>query len=262
MNENRNSISKELGDILKQFIDRTSEELYSEKYVGKVVDNNDPDKNGRCKIRVYGVYGNDIIDDDLPWALPEFGFIGSELGSFIVPPNDALVYVRFTNGDIYNPVYTTKVLKQGKLPSDKDEDYPNTLVFFELDNGDKFTINRETGKTIYEQSQGVKVTLDTDGSFVLETSNGKAFEVDSSGNVVLKTGNTTNATIDIEASGTINIKGGQTNPVGMINIESGAAGYIKMQGGTIPCPDAIVCTITGAPLATGTLAPGSGILIP
>jgi len=262
VNQDRANIKKDLMEVLKSFIDRTSEEIYGEKYIGKVIDNNDPEKLGRCRIRVYGVYNDSIGDGDIPWAKPEFGFIGSELGSFIVPPVDALVYVRFSNGDIYNPLYSGKAISANKLPSDKDTDYPNTLVFFELDNGDKFTINRNDGKTIYEQRHGIKITMDTDGSFTLEHDKGSIFEVDSDGNVVLKTGDTTNATIDIESSGDINIKGGGTSPVGTVNVESGAAGMIKLQGGTIPCPDAIVCAVTGAPLATGTLAPGSTILIP
>jgi hypothetical protein len=164
------------------------------------------------------------------------------LGSFVVPPNDALVYVTFVNGDIYNPVYSSKVLKSNKLPTDKNTDYPDTLIFFELDNGDKFTINRRDGKTIYEQRHGLKITMDNDGSFKLEHSKGTIFEVDNLGNV--------------------DIKSGSVIPTSTININSGAAGRIVLQNGNIPCPDLLVDPVTGAPMAVGTLIPGSQIFIP
>ena len=242
MSELRNDAKRELTQVLKNFIEQTVDHVYNQEYIGKVVNNKDPEKNGRCQIRVYGVFGEEIIDSDLPWAIQESSFIGSEKGSFIVPPIDSLVYVRFSNGDLYSPIYSRKVRQKGSFPSDKNTDYPNTMVFFELDGGDKFTINNNTGETIYEQRHGLKIQMKQDGSFVLEHKNGTIFEVDSVGNV--------------------NLKSGENNPTSVINISSGAAGSIVLQGGSIPCPDLLVDPVTGAPMATGTLVPGKQIFIP
>ena len=46
-------------------------------YVGKVIDNNDPDKKLRVKVRVYGLMGNEIPDSDIPWAAAEDSYMGS-----------------------------------------------------------------------------------------------------------------------------------------------------------------------------------------
>ena len=132
------SVEKASGEQvgLKEFLEQKEQQLLNTSYVGKVVDNNDPRQLGRCRIRVYGVYGNKIPDDELPWALPEFSFIGSKLGSFIVPPTGCIVSVYFDNGELSKPVYTKKVVKVGSQPTDKNKNrkYPDNLIFFVKNN--------------------------------------------------------------------------------------------------------------------------------
>lgn len=258
--ENIVTYVKELSDTLKDYLNKTETEILEKKYIGKVVNNNDPDKNQRCKIRVYGIYDDKIPDGDLPWALREDTFVGSLVGSCIIPPIDALVYVRFEDGDIYKPVYSTKALKTGKTPSDQNSNYPDNVVFFELDGGDKFYINRSTGETIYEQRAGVKITMQSNGAFKLETTAGTNIDISNTGAFELQHSKGTIFEVDI--LGNVNMKSGNTNPLSSITIQSGAAGRIQIQGGTMPCPDAPSCLITGGPLATGTLIPGKQVLIP
>ena len=142
-------------------------------YTGRVVDNDDPNREGRCKIRVFGKYTEEIPDEDLPWATPDFNFIGSSMGSFVVPPNDALVKVYFDNDDFYNPRYTTKVFNRNstKFSAGIDEDYPNTMVFYETDNGDYFKINRQTNEATFRHASGLLVNIDSRGNIELNTKN-------------------------------------------------------------------------------------------
>ncbi len=66
---------------------------------GVVVDNNDPDKLGRLKIRVPAAYG-DQPADSLPWAWPCFPYGGAkDMCSFALPEIGAGVYVIFQNND-------------------------------------------------------------------------------------------------------------------------------------------------------------------
>jgi hypothetical protein len=165
----RQMIAEEVNSVMKTFLDRgPNDSLNDGRFVGKVVDNNDPDKQGRCKVRVFSVFDDSIQDSDLPWALPEFTFVGSLVGSFIVPPVDAIVRVKFDNGDIYRPIYMTKVVDANNLPSDKDTSYPDMMVFFETDNGDKFTIDRRTGDTIYTHKSGTTIAIDGMGNIVVD----------------------------------------------------------------------------------------------
>jgi hypothetical protein len=143
-------------------------------YIGKVINNIDPDKNGRCQIKVYGLF-DEIPDSDLPWALMDDKFVGSKVGSFIVPPIGAIVRVRFENDDVYFPVYTTKVLdKNNSLNSVSNLNFtgdPNTLIFFATDNGDYFKINTLTKETEYRASNGDFIKIDILGNITVDSSN-------------------------------------------------------------------------------------------
>lgn len=166
----------DIGDILGGDLQALLKEAVTNKfinpnnstfYVGKIVNNDDPEKLGRCQIRVYGVYDDAIPAEDLPWAIPDFSFTGSTLGSFIVPTVDSIVNVYFDNNDMYTPKYTTKVLQKDSLSnmtSTYDKDYPNTMVFFETDNGDYFKINRKTLEAEFRHASGLILTIDRDGN--------------------------------------------------------------------------------------------------
>ena len=175
MTENLNEqLMKDLGmgfnEILKSFMFKTGK-LEAKPYIGKVVNNVDPNKEGRCRIRVYGIFTSEIPDDELPWATPDFGFVGGLKGSFVVPPVDAIVRVYFDNGDIYAPIYTTKAFNKNQLEfsGDKDEDYPDSMIFFETDNGEYFKINRKTQMTTYRHSSGMLINIDSEGNINLST---------------------------------------------------------------------------------------------
>lgn len=88
------------------------DEIVQNSYLGKIVDIDDPNKEGRCKILVYGVYGDEskkleqIPTADLPWSYPmRFGFFGKNgAGTFSTPKMGAVVRVWF-DGDQYHPFY-------------------------------------------------------------------------------------------------------------------------------------------------------------
>ena len=155
------NITEMYGGLITTF--RDSPELKG-KFIGEVIDNNDPDKLGRCKIIVFGAFSENTSPKNLPWALPEFSFIGSTKGSFIVPAIGAYVNVYFADDEIAFPVYTTKALNIHQLPTNIDKNYPHNMVFFETDNGDSLEIDRETSETVFTHSTGTRITISSDGS--------------------------------------------------------------------------------------------------
>lgn len=73
---------------------------------GVVVDDQDPLKSGRVKIRVFGIYDN-VPEEALPWAIYTDPLMGGQsgFGSFFIPDIGNHVWVFFENGDHQQPVY-------------------------------------------------------------------------------------------------------------------------------------------------------------
>jgi hypothetical protein len=256
----RNELNRDLNDLLKEFLERELKETYYHYYEGKVENNNDPDQLGRCKIRVYGIYSDAIPTNDLPWAIPDFNFVGSKIGSFVVPPIDAIVNVYFDRGDIYTPHYTTKVIDKNQLPSERLTDYPNNMILFKTDEGDILEMNRQTKKLIFIHNSGTKLQIDVNGNVeVLVVGNS---DTDINGN----SRETSIGTMKKQATGVGSITVEQTtgaakveiDSIGNINITQGPIGSINIGGqkAQLFCPDLQVCPITGSPLSILTKIPG------
>jgi hypothetical protein len=250
---NNLKLNQDINQLLREIINKIDNptDSWKNEYTGKVVDNGDPEKIGRCKIRVFGVFSDQIPDVDLPWAMPCFNFVGSKEGSFVVPPVGAIVKVTFDNGDIYLPKYSTKVVDTNNLPSERLTNYPDNMILFKSDNGDILEINRQTKDVTFTHNSGTTITMKSD----------KSFELKQSGS---------DSKMEIERNGTINLEQSRNgakveiNRMGNINIQSGPLNAINIGGNRaiLPCPDMQSCVITGAPLAIGTTIPGSQVNVP
>ena len=166
-----------------------------------------------------------------PWATPDFNFIGGSNGSFIVPPINALVRVYFDNNDVYAPMYTTKAFNKGTTFSgDISEDYPDTMVFFETDQGEYFKINRKTQKTTYKHSSGTTVIIDVNGNITIDNTATEAgaltINIQGSANI-----NTVGDT-SVIAEGNVNVDGAT------VNLGNNASKQLLSQQ---------LCYVTGAP---------------
>ena len=96
------------------------------KFRATVIDNQDPQKRGRLKLRIPSV----LADQDSDWALPclPYGGFGQQ-GMFFVPDVDAQVWVEFEEGDISRPVWVGTFWQQeGDTPEDAAKDEPTTRL--------------------------------------------------------------------------------------------------------------------------------------
>jgi len=102
----------------------TKEELKNNIFIGVIEDNNDPQKLGRCKVRVLNVF-EEIPIEDIPWAKPWKDLSGN---IFSIPEKGKVVSVVFDMGSIYKPEfiyaehYNTNL--EDKLKKLSDDDYP------------------------------------------------------------------------------------------------------------------------------------------
>ena len=78
-----------------------TDNLRDTHWLGEVIDNVDPLKLGRCKVKVLGKFDN-LPDESIPWATP---MNRDAVGSHHVPRIGDIVSARFDNGNLYHPEY-------------------------------------------------------------------------------------------------------------------------------------------------------------
>jgi hypothetical protein len=194
-------------------------ESFTESYLGKVEDIEDPKLEGRCRIRVFSLF-DDIPTEDLPWAVP-YGkptFFGQDAraGSISIPKVGAIVRVQFNNGDIYSPEYSqvqeigddikTELKKGGKKYAGSH------FILFDGDEEIKFWFDREIGLQMELKKSFVRI--DNATSNVLIEHKDHLSSVALEGNVIKIVSNsevqvTTGSKATVEAK-TVHIKGENT----------------------------------------------------
>lgn len=200
------------------------------KYRGFVVDNDDPDRLARVKLRVPALLG----DAETGWALPclPCGGLGNQ-GLFSVPPVGAQVWVEFEGGNMDFPIWTGTFWQQPGDPPEEVQDQPTSQVWrtgkghvllledkddaeavkllhsagavLDLDkdgnveladnNGAKLTLSAKDNQAVLEDANGNVLTLSSQGA-TLEDNNGNKIEMTASG-------------VKVSASAMITLEGSQ-----------------------------------------------------
>lgn len=93
------------------------------KYRGFVVDNDDPEKLGRLKVKVPSVLGNTVVTG---WALPCMPYAGAaDQGMLFIPERESGVWIEFEEGDLEFPVWVgafwSKPEGNSELPKPNDD---------------------------------------------------------------------------------------------------------------------------------------------
>ena len=185
-------------EVLAQVLHRLQRQYYG-KYRGFVVDNRDPEKRGRLKLKVPTVLG----DQDTGWALPCLPFGGfTNQGLFMIPEVDAQVWVEFEEGNLDHPIWVGVFWQQtSDTPEEAALDEPTTRMIrtpsghvlqfddksgeeqFRLAHpaGTELTINPQ-GTVELTDAAGAKLTLDAEShQAILQDSNGNQVEMAAAG---------------------------------------------------------------------------------
>lgn len=169
-----------------------TERKFTGIYRGTVVDNNDPLKLGRIKVKVYPWFANITESNKLPWAVPAMPIwegSGNGYGYFAVPKVGSQVFVFFENGEYMQPVYFAEALDGVYgLPAERETNYPDRKV-----------MKTKNGIVIYVDDNAKEIYIYHPSSTYLK--------IDSDGNIsVHASGN-----IGVNASGDITIEGATVN---------------------------------------------------
>jgi uncharacterized protein involved in type VI secretion and phage assembly len=123
------------------------------KYRGLIVDNEDPTKRGRVKVRVPAVMGETDV-----WAMPCVPYAGDGVGLFTVPPVGTGVWVEFEAGDPSFPIWVGCFWGDDEIPSD---DAVPAIKFLRTD---KVTlrIDDDAGELLIEVDGGSTIRITAD----------------------------------------------------------------------------------------------------
>jgi uncharacterized protein involved in type VI secretion and phage assembly len=170
-------------DVLARLLEKVEHRFYG-KYRGSVVDNQDPDKRGRLRLKVPSVLGPDVVTG---WALPCAPYGGAaNQGFFFIPDNGASVWVEFEAGLLEFPVWVgtfwTKAGGNSEAPEPGNDQAPPTSKIIKTKNH-TIELADADGTEAIKITDGKnqnKVTLDKKGILV-QDQNGNQIKLESSG---------------------------------------------------------------------------------
>lgn len=136
---------------------------------GDVVNNNDPDKLLRVKVRIPLIH-RDIPDAKLPWSRPQMFLgpsgVGGGVGGVRVPAIGAKVLVQFNDDTLYNTSYVADFAYENSIPAELLADYPESYGWIDAA-GNLFFVNTKTKEARFIHVSGSKFDIAADGSMVI-----------------------------------------------------------------------------------------------
>ncbi len=180
------------------------------EYIGTVIENMDPDRAGRCKVKV-AEFMEGLDENFIPWATPGMGgtFAGDGLGSLSIPKKGTTVRVKFKNGDLKAPEYFGVQKVDKNLSHEIESDYPGSQVLC-FDHENDMCVRYQPNHGIIIYLGGSVMQINPDGMIsIVHAGNtsliqleGKDISITSTGEVNVSS--TTNVNIE---SKVVNIKG-------------------------------------------------------
>ena len=219
---------------------RPDDERLNGIYRGVIEDNKDPEKMGRCKIRVFGIHtpstSKDDLDgiptDELPWSEPALGLFEGSVsgyGGWTIPLQGSHVFLFFENGHMLKPRYFASAPgvptetghgyddgfsdPDGEFPTENRLDEPDwhrlsrdeseeTIVTHKEDNLDTgIKLALEQGEWNEPSSFYLKSSDKYPNNIVYATHNGLLVEMDTSDNPRFHLYHPSNSYIEIDDEG-------------------------------------------------------------
>jgi hypothetical protein len=152
---------------------RDFEDLLDKQFLGVIVAVDDPRKEGRARVRVFGIH-DDLPAEDLPWAYPKnkpmfFGQEGKG-GSLSVPKVNSVVAIRFDNGNPYSPEYFAIHELAQDVKDELNSEYEGSHMIL-FDGDQELKIWFAVGKGLTISLKEASINIDPDNLITVTTSN-------------------------------------------------------------------------------------------
>jgi len=276
--ENINDIiTEDIFLVLKNIVNNVESNFAKKVYIATVVDNKDPDGEGKVQIKPHGLF-DDIKEKDLPWAVYETQYTDVENIKITIPKIGSKVKVYFDNDDLYKPIYNLNVPTFASINSKVKGagSNPDIYVLYENEQGDYISIDTANSVFTINHNKGTVLTIDTDGFVHLTQTNPNTkltvgtLDIDDKGFNVVRYDSIGLKKTNVSANndGTVEIKNAGTAGLGSGGISVAANGMLSVNDGmATPNPLGPFCAIpvcpisggvhTGAMAAPGLSSPGA-----
>ncbi len=167
----------------------SKEELIGKFFIGEVLDANDPDKEGRCKIKIFGLFNSEdpVIEngkptgqitkveiplEQIPWANPANGkfFAGGEtkgFGDISIPKVGTIVKVVFPTGDLYAPEWSFIQNLNVQAVEEIQDSYEGSHIML-YDNDEQVKVFYTPGKGFNIFHKDSQVIINPDSSITIQ----------------------------------------------------------------------------------------------
>ena len=207
-------------------------------YPATVTDIDDPDSQGRVKVKLPWMPDNDGGGYDV-WARLATMMAGNNRGTWFIPDVGDEVLVVFEGGDARRP-YVVGAMWNGSDAPPQQMDADNNKKVIRSRNGVKITLDDQSGQEqfIVETPGGQKLTLkDGPGNVIIEDSNGNSIKLEPSGITV-----TAAAQVKIQCA-TMEVS------AGMVTVNAGMSKF----SGVVQCD-----TLISNAVISASYTPGAG----
>lgn len=210
-------------------------------YPATVVDNQDPDKQGRVQIRLDWATdpGGERFE---AWARLATMMAGNNRGSFFIPDKGDEVLVSFAAGDPRYP-FVVGALWNGVDAPPESIDADNTKKVLRSRNGVRVELNDQDGQESF--------TVTTPGGRTLTLKDqSTSIEIDAGQGNIIKL---EPSAVSIQAAAKVTISAGQVEvSAGMVTVDAGMAKF----SGVVQCSTLIATSVVGT-----SYTPGAGNLL-
>lgn len=191
-------------------------------YVAQVVDNSDPDGQGRVRIKL--PWSPDSGDSEYQvWARLATMMAGNNRGTWFIPDVDDEVLVAFNAGDPRHP-YVVGTLWNGKDAPPESMDTKNQVKTIQSRNGVRVSLSDKDGQEslTLETPGGQKMVLkDGPGSVEISDSNGNSVNMQASGITVNASAKVTlNASVVEVSASAVKVNAGSSIFSGVVHAQA------------------------------------------